>query len=305
LRRFLDWAVGCQRPEGYWEQRYWLGGERAPSWCTHEDRLQIDQTAAVLFAMGRQRGEKAAQGWPSVRAAADYLIRSISPVTNLHLPAFDLWETFRGSFAYSNAAISCALEGAASRAREAGDEARAAQYEERGRAVRRAVMDWLWQGDYFARGVDLDGRVDTTADASTLGLITPFPFLHLDRPEERAMAAAMIDALGRRLGRVVAGGEMLLRFEGDTYAGGGPGITPTLWLVRALLCLAATDRDAEGLEACRSRAAASLCAVLSLGTPTGMLPEMAGPGPGELWAVPHAWSMASFVEAVVRLGELS
>lgn len=313
LQRFLEWAMGCQRLEGYWEQRYWLGGERAPSWCTHEDRLQIDQTAAVLFALGRgveslappEREEYGLRVWPSVRAAADYLVRSLSPVTNLHLPAFDLWETFRGSFTYSNAAISCALEGAAVLAREAGDETRTAQYEERASAVRQAVMERLWQGDYFARGMDLEGRVDTTADASILGLITPFPFLRLDRPEERARAAALIDALGRRLGRVVAGGELLLRFEGDSYAGGGPGITPTLWLVRALLALAARDRDAAGVEACRSRAIASLRAVLSLGTPTGMLPEMVGPGPGELWAVPHAWSMASLVEAVVRLDELS
>jgi GH15 family glucan-1,4-alpha-glucosidase len=52
LERFLTWARRTQRPEGYWEQRYWLSGQRGPAWCTKEDTLQIDQTASVLFAMG-------------------------------------------------------------------------------------------------------------------------------------------------------------------------------------------------------------------------------------------------------------
>ena len=314
LRRFLRWAERCQRPEGYWEQRYWLGGQRAPSWCTHEDRLQIDQTAAVLFAMGRQarrltgqdRVEFAEVMWPSARAAAEYLIGCISPSTGLHRPAFDLWETFRGSFTYSNAAISSALHEAAYLARAAEREAPAAQWEERAAAVKQAVMSWLWHGDSFARGIDLDGRLDTTADASILGLITPFEFLRLDRPEERAMAATLVDNLVRRLCRPVGGADALLRFEGDPYAGGGSGVVPTLWLVRALLGLALTDREnVAGGEACRKRAAASLRAVLSLGTPTGMLPEMTGPGPGQMWAVPHAWSMASFVLAAAMLDQLS
>ena len=314
LRRFLAWAERCQRPEGYWEQRYWLGGQRAPSWCTHEGRLQIDQTAAVLFAMGRQARRLTGQErvdylelvWNSLQAGAEYLIRCLSPSTGLHLPAFDLWETFRGSFAYSNAAIVSALREAAYLARCTAHEAQAAHWEERAASVRQAVMSRLWRDDIFARGMDPTGRVDTTADASILGLITPFAFLRLDRPEERAMAAAMIDSLRRRICRPVAGAEALVRFEGDCYAGGGTGVVPTLWLARALLCLALTDRgNLAGREACRARATASLRAVLSLGAPTGMLPEMTGPGPGEMWAVPHAWSMASFVLTAVMLDQLN
>jgi len=53
LARFLDWARRAQTPAGYWEQRYWLSGQRAPSWCLEEGSLQIDQTASVLFAIGR------------------------------------------------------------------------------------------------------------------------------------------------------------------------------------------------------------------------------------------------------------
>ena len=75
LAKFLDWAVRCQRPEGYWEQRFWLTGDRAPSWCTREERLQTDQTAAVLFAMGqhgrslagRQRAAFLERTWPAAQ----------------------------------------------------------------------------------------------------------------------------------------------------------------------------------------------------------------------------------------------
>jgi GH15 family glucan-1,4-alpha-glucosidase len=31
LGRFLSWARRSQRPEGYWEQRYWLSGQRGPA----------------------------------------------------------------------------------------------------------------------------------------------------------------------------------------------------------------------------------------------------------------------------------
>ncbi len=108
----------------------------------------------------------------------------------------------------------------------------------------------------------------------------------------------MVDALVRRTGRTVGGAEMLLRYEGDQYAGGGPSAVTTLWLARALLQLALTEPENEtAREVCGTRAEASLRAVLAHGTPTGLLPEMIGPGPGEMWAVPHAWSTASFVDA--------
>jgi len=313
MLRFLEWATRCQGPEGYWEQRFWLTGDRAPSWCTREGRLQIDQTAAVLFAMGQEARrlsgqERAAfleRTWESASLAAQDLNRSASTPTALHAPAFDLWETFRGTFTYSNAAISCALREAAFLARTVGEERLAESWEERAEVVRGAVFSRLWRGDIFVRGIDVEGRLETAADASILGLITPFPFLRLEEAEERRMATTMVDALVRRAGCTAGGAEMLLRYEGDQYAGGGPGAVSTLWLARALLCLALTEPENEEARAvCQARAEASMRAVLACGTPTGLLPEMTGPGKGELWAVPHAWSMASFVHTAVLLHRL-
>jgi oligosaccharide amylase len=313
LARFLSWAKRTQRPEGYWEQRYWLSGERGPAWCTAEDSLQIDQTASVLFAMGRHARALAEPErlafledvWDSARRAADYLAASISPDTGLHTSAFDLWETFRGTFTYSNAAIAAALSEAAYLASNSGQTGPAERWAETGDQVKRAVMSRLWQGDHFARGRGVDGELDAAADASAVGMITPFEFLRLDDPREREMAEQSLDTIARKLGKDVGGDETVLRFEGDGYAGGGPGALTTLWFARGLLRLALSPgTDPETAAAHRARAVASMRAVLRAGTPTGLLPEMMGSGPGSHWAAPHAWTMAAFVMACLLLHRL-
>ncbi|HUU54762.1 MAG TPA: glycoside hydrolase family 15 protein [Armatimonadota bacterium] len=313
LARFLSWALLAQRPEGYWEQRYWLSGQRGPAWCTAEDSLQIDQTASVLFAMGRHartldERERLAfleEIWDSAHRAADYLVRSISPERGLHSTAFDLWETFRGTFTYSNGAIAAALAEAAYLARNSGQNGLADTYQATSAAVKNAIMSQLWQGDAFARGFDLDGSLDRAADASALGLITPFEVLRLDDPGEREIALKCVEGVAERLARDLDGAEALLRFEGDGYAGGGPGALTTLWFARALLRLAlAPGIDPQKAASCRARAVASLRAVLRAGTSTGLLPEMMGSSPGSHWAAPHAWTMAAFVMACLLLDRL-
>ena len=313
MGRFLGWAREAQRPEGYWEQRYWLSGQRGPAWCTQEDSLQIDQTASVLFAMGthaRRLDEAESvrfleETWGSASRAADYLVHDLSPEHGLHTPAFDLWETFRGSFTYSNAAIAAALGEAAFLARQVGDGASANRWEAAAGAVKQAVLSRLWLGDGFARGLDLEGKVDEAADASVLGLIVPFAFLRLEDAEEREIARRSVDSLIQSLGRPVGEGRALARFEGDQYAGGGPGAVTTLWLARALLRLALTaGGDEQAASQYRAEAVGCMRAVLQAGTSTGLLPEMMGAAPGSPWAVPHAWTMASFVRAALLLDRL-
>jgi len=314
LARFLAWARRAQRREGYWEQRYWLNGERGPAWCTGEDGLQIDQTASVLFAIGRHVRSLTAeerlgfleQMWRSAHLAATYLTNSISGDNALHAVAFDLWETFRGSFTYSNAAISSALQEAAFLAREVGRTQLAEQWESTAAQVKRAVMSKLWQDDIFVRGLDSDGRLDRAADSAILGLVTPFRFLRLEDPSECQMVRTFVETLMRRAGENTSRGETLRRFEGDQYAGGGPSAVSTLWLARVLLSIALACQDDEATTgAYRARAVSAMRAVLEAGTSTGLLPEMMGPAPGSHWAVPHAWAMASFAMAAVSLDRLS
>ncbi len=310
---FLAWTRRTQRPEGYWEQRYWLSGERGPAWCTEQDRLQIDQTASVLFALGRHARTLAESEWPGYLAelwdsalrAGRYLTSQIDADSGLHKTAFDLWEISRGSFTYSNAAISAALMEGAFLARGAGQTTVAREWEKVASGIRQAVMSRLWLGSVFARGLDTNGRVDPGVDASALGLIVPFEFLDLNDPQQREMARTCVEELVRRLGERVNGADALRRFEGDQYAGGGPGALTTIWLARVLLKLSLAYRgQAERARAYHSRAVACLRAVLAAGTSTGLLPEMMGPGPGGHWAAPHAWTMANFVLAALLLDGL-
>jgi len=310
---FLAWARRAQRQEGYWEQRYWLSGQRGPAWCTEHDRLQIDQTASVLFAMGRHARSLTEESRPqyvneigdSAFRAGDYLVRQIDGKTGLHGPAFDLWETFRGSFTYSNAAISAALVEGAYLAWLAGREDLAQRYGQAASSIKDAVMAKLWLGETFARGLDVNGGLDSAADASALGLIVPFEFLNLGDAEEREIAGKCVEALVRKLGVRIGEAEALRRFDGDQYAENGPGALTTIWLARVLLRLSlAYGQDPELALSYRTRAVASMRAVLAAGTPTGLLPEMMGAQPGAHWAVPHAWTMGSFVLACLHLDEL-
>jgi oligosaccharide amylase len=314
MARFLAWSRAAQRPEGYWEQRYWLSGERGPAWCTEVDGLQIDQTASVLFAMGRHARRLAAQArlsflenyWESVSAAAGYLVSSIASDTGLHTIAFDLWETFRGTFTYSNAAVSAALAEASYIAREAGRDQLASQWQEAAARIKLALISRLWRNDLFARGFDAGGKPDGTADSSVLGLVVPFAVLDLSQTADREMVRALVPSLVRRAGRQFRGADALCRFEGDQYAGGGPSAVSTLWLARALLELALTSEDEPAaLAAYRDQAVATMRAALASGTPTGLLPEMMGPTPGTYWAVPHAWATASFAMAALSLSRLA
>lgn len=313
LGRFLSWARRTQRPEGYWEQRYWLSGQRGPAWCTKEDSLQIDQTASVLFGMGRHarsldEPERLAfleEVWDSAQRAAAFLSAAIDPETGLHGTAFDLWETYRGTFTYSNGAICAGLREAAFLAWHSGQEALAAEWEATADTVKHAILTRLRRGAVFVRGFDADGKLDTALDASALGLIVPFEILRLDDEQEREMAHSLVEGLVDGLHREDDGAETLLRFEGDRYAGGGPGALTTLWLARVLLRLAETEEPAsEQAASYRRRAVASMRAVLRAGTATGLLPEMMGGGPGGHWAVPHGWTMASFVGACLLLDQL-
>ncbi len=267
----------------------------------------------MLFAIGRharwlneqERLSFLEAMWESARRAAHHLARAISPETGLHRTASDLWETFHGSFTYSNGAICAALREAQWLAAEVGEDALAGEWGGTAERVRQAVLSTLWLGDGFARGLDAEGRLDKSADSSVLGLLTPFRVLRLEVEEERAKARRLVEKLVERIGVESNGGIALYRFERDNYAGGGPSAVSTLWLARVMLALALAAKDDQRAAAeYRERAMAAMRAALASGTETGLLPEMMGPAPGSHWAVPHGWAMASFVMAALLLDQV-
>jgi len=313
--RFLQWARSTQNEDGSWEQRYWLNGERGPAWCTQEGYIQLDQVGSMLLAMERllsalpdpEEAETLARFWPAVKKAADYLAGQIDPDTGLHRSACDLWETFRGSFTYTNAAIWAGLRAAAGMGLAAGRQEEAGGWEQAAALIKQSVLRRLWTGAFFARGLDPSGVVEPVVDSSVLGLIDPFQMLDLEEQSEREMAEASIRTIEQHLSVDLDGKKGIARFEGDRYLGGSAGGVNTLWLARALLRLSVALQEKEPGRAreYEEKALEYIRLVKSRATPAGMLPELiGGPGAPSRWAAPHGWTTASYIVNMLLLDRL-
>jgi GH15 family glucan-1,4-alpha-glucosidase len=331
---FFDWCARHQDESGLWHQRYFLNGQPAPNWCLPPDMLQIDQVGAVGWAFGKWlegqsepspveasldelRAQRSGAGLPSttrraairgqiakpthrkmIRRAADYLLSRQDEATGVHKNAFDTWETFVGSFTYSNAAIYAAFVTAF---RVLGDKKYALAAQKMKDGVLTHFVRDSGEYRYLVRGFKADGSPDEVVDSASLGAIEPFGLLDLDIPEELDLAIGTLRAVTERLEVDWMGGRAIRRFEGDAYVGGVPACVNTLWMARCCLHVAQKTGDGQLIE----RAQGYLQVVLRRATPTGLLPElMQGPTGQSYWAAPHGWAMASFVSGVLALAKL-
>lgn len=337
--KFFDWCAKHQDESGLWHQRYFLNGEVGPNWCLPPETLQVDQVGAVLWAFGKWfdsrvpnepepvelslealratispesaarieravlaklRGENVKPTHlEMIRKAADYLLERQDPETGVHRNAFDTWETFVGSFTYSNAAIHAAFKVAFD---VLGDQkyADAAQRMKEG-VLKHFVREAPEGYHYLIRGFKADNSPDEVVDSASLGAIEPFELLDLNVPEELDLAVGTLRAVTERLEVDWMGARAIRRFEGDAYVGGVPACVNTLWMARCCLQVAAKNGDQDLVQ----RAESYLQVVLKRATPTGLLPElMQGPTGQPYWAAPHGWAMASFVSGVLKLARL-
>ena len=314
VESFFAWARTAQHPHGYWEQRYWVTGERGPGWCSFLDAIQIDQTGAMLYALGRHAehlpaAERPAfheRYWSMLENAACYLMAALGP-NGLHTQAFDLWEKFRGSFTYSNAAIAAALWTAAAWGEARGLPEQAAAWRGAADRIKAVLLATCWNGEYFARGFTERGDLDWSVDSSILGLCEPFNLLSLDNPEERAMVERLARVVQTRLAKTLPEGEAIMRHEGDDYVEGSAGGVNTLWLARVLLRLAThyAAGDPDRAADYRAQAEPYLRVVAARATGAGLLPELIGGGATPYWAAPHGWAMASFIHCALLLEGLT
>jgi oligosaccharide amylase len=303
---FFDWCARHQDASGLWHQRYFLNGAPGPNWCLPPDMLQIDQVGAVLWALGKATGGSRKKipvnHQTMTRLAADYLLSRLTE-KGVHGNAFDTWETFVGSFTYSNAAIYAAFKTAA---RVLGED----KYEEAAQRVKNGVMqEFVRDGEYpyLVRGLDSHGQSDDTVDSASLGAIEPFELLDLKNDRDLAVAEGTLRAVTERLDVEWMGGRAIRRFEGDAYVGGVPACVNTLWMARCCLKVAnrlyEIGRNDEAKELTQ-RAQVYLQTVLRRATPTGLLPElMQGPTGQTYWAAPHGWAMSSFVSGTLMLAK--
>jgi len=310
IEQFFLWCKQVQSASGHWQQRYWLSGEVAPAWCLEEGFRQVDQTASVVFAFcqwaqrlpAEQRLRVARRYWDMLRLACEELVR-LTHETGLHRTACDLWESFAGSFTYTNGAIAAALREAALIARATDNLEAAARWEEASRRIKTTLLERLWCGNGFARGLTPAGELDKTPDSSVLGLVEPFAVLDLGIVEERTMAASTVSAISASLTQELPCGRALRRFEGDAYLGGICGAVNTLWLARAAfrLALAFAAGQASDLASAQQwfeRGEQALRAVVRCRTATGLFPELIGTEAATpFWAAPHLWASAAFISA--------
>ena len=174
-----DWYVAHQLPNGFWGQRYWCMGQLAASWALREDFLQIDQCAAAVLTLCHAAAEvkdpdRLVSYHQAVRHGAAALTGKV--LDGWHTQACDLWETYCGSFVYTNAAVSRALEAAGGCARQHGEVESGDRWIALATEMRRATLA-LYTGEYFPRGLWVGGHVDLSVDTSTLGLVAPFSLL--------------------------------------------------------------------------------------------------------------------------------
>jgi glucoamylase len=274
-KRALRWLPGAQEPEGLWLQRHWTDGSLAPSWCRH----QLDETGAILFAYEaawRQLRDETLDLdlWPSARRAADFLLGTIE-ADGLPVATADLWEEREGRHAFTAAAVYGGLRAAAAMSRRH-EPPLAEGYEAAAEVVREAIERELWS-DFHGRY--LRSLADPTLDVSLLGLAWPFQAVDPAGERMRATIAALQAELGCEAGS-------MLRYAGDTYAGGNRWVLAALWLGLWQRQVG----DAAGLERALEYA-------LSAQTNLGLLPEQVTKDGDPAWVVPLAWSHAMLLLA--------
>jgi glucoamylase len=307
-RRFFEWCAHTQLPDGHWYQRYWTSGSPASAWCVREDRIQLDQTCAVLHSAGqfaRGLGESAGSFVESFRPVATAATRAVLDYlgdNNLHKTSSDLWENSEGCFAYTQAGMIAALREADEvfglEPSRTGPDARA--------LMRKQLFKTFWQPDRqrWLRRITPDGRPDATPDSSAMGIIHPWSVLNLADPEDRRIALATLDGIAQDLRSDVKAGGAILRFAGESYMGGGPGTVNTLWLALCRLLLARTSGNPDERGRQQELAMQDLRVALANTSPTSQLPELIPKMLFEYWAAPHAWACSLLIEATIVLRSL-
>ena len=153
----------------------------------------------------------------------------------------------------------------------------------------------------LTRRITPEGEPDPALDSSAMGLIYPWGVLDLTDDDDRALALATLDGISADLRSEVKGGGAILRFEGESYMGGGPGCVNTLWLAVCRLVLARSTVDPDERERQQTLAMADLRIALANTSPTGQLPELIPKILFDYWAAPHAWACSLLIEAALAL----
>jgi GH15 family glucan-1,4-alpha-glucosidase len=314
-RRFLQFAHGVIRDDGYFLHKYNPDGSTAPLWHPWvrggrpQLPIQLDETALVVWLVARHWART--RDLDLLRAVykrlvvqpADFLAGYRDPETCLPLPSFDLWEERQGTFTFTCASVWAALQAASDLANLFNEQERRATYAKAATELREAMRKHLWleEEGRFARGLVLqdDGdalELDRTVDASAFAVFSLGVF-----PPASAMVEGTMSAIRERLWvQTEAGG--VARYENDSYhrisdetarVPGNPWIICTLWLAEHAIAKATSPQDLQSaldlVRWARAKATASM-----------ILPEQIDPYDGQpLSVAPLTWSHAQVISVVL------
>ena len=309
-RRFLNFANRVILDEGFFLHKYNPDGSPAPLWhpWVRDGKpqlpIQLDETALVIWLIARHY--ERTRDLDLLRAvyprlvvnAADFLARFRDHESGLPLPCFDLWEERQGTFTFTSATVSAALNAAAELANLFNDQERRIAYTKAAAEVREAMKKHFWLEDEgrFARGLTLEGELDRTVDASAFAAFYFGVF-----PASSGMVTGTMRAIRERLWvQTDTGG--VARYENDRYhrisdetrrVPGNPWILCTLWLAEHVIASALSREELQSaldlVRWARSKATASL-----------VLPEQIDPYNGQALSVaPLTWSHAQVISVVL------
>ena len=309
--KYIGWCKNTQLPDGSWFQRYWLDGKEAPSWGNFDDSTQIDETGSTLHLIdnyyrrleGVRKAEFLQDVWKTVLQGAGYLVKRSS--NGMHDTCRCLWESEKGIFSYTNAAVYAGLLAAAHMAADYGEQELTDKWIERAGLIKKNTIEHMWLKDgYFAKSI-IDGRADMSVDASMIGTFIPFNMLSPEKPQEKAMILSMIRHIETNLRFPVNGYFGIKRYENDNYVGGNPWTVTTLWLSAALLNLARLSKNTQEYDTLVNKALEYISWSLKGATDTDLLPEQVDRNTGKpAWAVPLSWSCALMIDNILLLDEL-
>jgi hypothetical protein len=138
-----------------------------------------------------------------------------------------------------------------------------------------------------------------------MGLIYPWNVLDLSDMSELTLAKTTLNGINQDLRSEVKRGGAILRFENESYMGGGPGCVNTLWFALCRLYVAQAEADPEQLQNQCAAAMDDLQIALANTTPTGQLPELIPKMDFDYWAAPHAWACSLLIESCLLMNRLA
>ena len=223
--KYFDWCRNTQNSDGSWFQNYYVNGKPRLT------AMQNDQVGTTIWAVLvhyriTRNKQFLKRCWNMVKKAGNYL----SDVAINLSPSYDLWEEKYGTFSHTIGAVYGGLKSACiigellkkECAYNINNDRELIEKWDRALQFLKSNIDKFYSMDKnrFVKSIN---PLDTSIDASILGLSFPYDFVPPDDHRMIKTAEHIENAFNYKIGGIG-------RYPEDVYFGGNPWIITTLWL---------------------------------------------------------------------------